>query len=297
MTSKPDEDEKLRDVKNILRHLQQIANTPGPAGDAVAPKVSTGILTDATPKSGDTPRPSANSIIDSIVAKGESAARSRSEAAQAKPAVVKPVATGRPVRQKHLGALALAMIALGAVAILGGDLIFKYWPSSTQPKRTAAPAPEAIKPPPAAPVKAGLSSAPAAIPVPAVAVTPARKPQEKPQEKPAEPLDCEAGTIAGNVMMDTPEAITANARQLMDNGHVEAARKMLLQRPIAATQDGAWLLARSYDPNFLTTVASGDATPDKKLAENWYRCWHDIGVRNGMVMNDKSLRRMIDAMR
>jgi hypothetical protein len=238
------------------------------------------------------------SIIDTIVAKGETAARSRNDFAQAKPAEVKPVATRRPVRQKHLGALALAMIAVGAVAVLGGDLIFKYWPSSTPAKRTVAPAPEALRPAPAAPIKAGISSpAPAAIPAPAVAITPARKPVEKPQEKLAEPLDCEAGTAAGNVMMDTPEAITANARQLMDNGHVEAARKMLLQRPIAGTQDGAWLLARSYDPNFLTTVASGDAKPDKKLAENWYRCWHDIGVRNGMVMNDKSLRRMIDAMR
>jgi hypothetical protein len=72
---------------------------------------------------------------------------------------------------------------------------------------------------------------------------------------------------------------------------------MLLRPDLAASQDGAWLLARSYDPNYLAAIQSPDASADKRQAEEWYRRWRDIAVRNGMVMDDLRLKRIINSMR
>ena len=83
----------------------------------------------------------------------------------------------------------------------------------------------------------------------------------------------------------------------MDGGHVAAARELLRQPDLLASQEGAWLLARSYDPNYLATVQSPDASPDKRQAEEWYRRWRDIAARNGMVMDDLRLKRIINSMR
>ncbi len=85
--------------------------------------------------------------------------------------------------------------------------------------------------------------------------------------------------------------------QLMDAGQIIAARRLLLRPDVIATQDGAWRLARSYDPNYLASVPSPDASSDKREAEEWYRRWRDIGVRNGMAMDDLRLKRIIDSMR
>jgi hypothetical protein len=87
-----------------------------------------------------------------------------------------------------------------------------------------------------------------------------------------------------------------NARRLMDAGHIVAARKMLLQPALAESQDAAWLIARSFDPNYLATVQSADATADKAQAEEWYRRWRDIGARDGAGMDDARFKRLIDAM-
>jgi hypothetical protein len=87
------------------------------------------------------------------------------------------------------------------------------------------------------------------------------------------------------------------ALHLMDTGHIIEARRLLLRPDVAATQDGAWRLARSYDPNYLAGVALADATSDRAQAAEWYRRWRDIGAGNGMVMDDLHLKRIIDSMR
>ena len=78
---------------------------------------------------------------------------------------------------------------------------------------------------------------------------------------------------------------------------IAAAREMLLRPDLAASQEGAWLLARSYDPSYLATIQSPDASADQQQAEEWYRRWRDIAVRNGMVMDDLRLKRIINSMR
>jgi hypothetical protein len=83
----------------------------------------------------------------------------------------------------------------------------------------------------------------------------------------------------------------------MSSGHIAAAREILVRRDLATSQEGAWLLARSYDPNYLATVQSPDAPADKRQAEEWYRRWRDIAARNGMVMDDLRLKRIINSMR
>ncbi len=88
-----------------------------------------------------------------------------------------------------------------------------------------------------------------------------------------------------------------NAHALMEAGRIMAARRLLSQPAVASTQDGAWKLARSYDPNYLASIASSDASSDKAQAAEWYRRWRDIGVRNGMVMDDARLGRLINSMR
>lgn len=86
------------------------------------------------------------------------------------------------------------------------------------------------------------------------------------------------------------------ALRLMDTGHIMEARRLLSRPDLVATQDAAWRLARSYDPNYLAGVPSPDATPDKVQAAEWYRRWRDIGAGNGMVMDDLHLKRIIDSM-
>jgi hypothetical protein len=87
-----------------------------------------------------------------------------------------------------------------------------------------------------------------------------------------------------------------HAHRSMESGHIVAAREVLLRPDLAASQEGAWLLARSYDPTYLATIQSPDASADPRQAEEWYRRWRDIAARNGMVMDDLRLKRIIKSM-
>src|SRR5947209_11627565 len=59
-----------------------------------------------------------------------------------------------------------------------------------------------------------------------------------------------------------PRAAIATAQDLLSRGQVQAARKQLLGLASADAADVAWMLARSYDPNFLATLSSADGSPD-----------------------------------
>ncbi len=83
---------------------------------------------------------------------------------------------------------------------------------------------------------------------------------------------------------------------MMDSGKIKAARELLLQPFLASTQDGAWLIARSYDPKYLATVVLPDAAGDKEKAAEWYGRWRDIGAQNGAPMDDAHLRRLIESL-
>ena len=84
---------------------------------------------------------------------------------------------------------------------------------------------------------------------------------------------------------------------MLSAGRVQAARKQLLAIASEDAADVAWALARSYDPNFLSTLPGPDAAPDIKEATRWYRAWHASAVRQGLVTESMSLERIIGAMR
>jgi hypothetical protein len=94
-----------------------------------------------------------------------------------------------------------------------------------------------------------------------------------------------------------PAAALQVAVGLMSAGQVQAAREELLRLALEDSVDAAWALARSYDPNFLATIRGADAGPDIAEAARWYRRWHAISVKQGLVADSVSVDRIIRSMR
>jgi hypothetical protein len=93
-----------------------------------------------------------------------------------------------------------------------------------------------------------------------------------------------------------PQAATEVAQDLLARGHVQAARKQLLASVSEGVADVAWMLARSYDPNFLSTIPAADAGADVEQATRWYRAWYAAAVAQGLVPNSVSVERVISSM-
>jgi hypothetical protein len=106
-------------------------------------------------------------------------------------------------------------------------------------------------------------------------------------------------TISSTPRAALPEPATALqvAVGLMTAGRVQAAREALLRLAPENSADAAWALARSYDPNFLTTVQGADGGPNIAEAARWYRTWHAISVKQGLVADSVSVDRIIRSMR
>lgn len=95
----------------------------------------------------------------------------------------------------------------------------------------------------------------------------------------------------------TVQAMLQSAQQNMAGGRVQAARRELVRIGPEASADVAWALARSYDPNFLSTIPTADAAPDIAEATRWYRTWHTLAVQEGLVADSVPLERIIRSMR
>ena len=108
----------------------------------------------------------------------------------------------------------------------------------------------------------------------------------------SEPVSRQAAALS-------PAAILDQAERLMASGDILSAREKL--RKSAQTRDSspeiALALARSYDPNFLRSVAHPNADPDVKQAEFWYRRWHEIAIKEGLVSDAVPLERILRSMR
>lgn len=87
------------------------------------------------------------------------------------------------------------------------------------------------------------------------------------------------------------------ALQLMAEGHILEARARLRRAAEAGSAEAALTLARTYDPNYLKSAPSPDAAPDVAEAEHWYRRWHELATRQGLVMDNARLERIINSMR
>ncbi len=89
--------------------------------------------------------------------------------------------------------------------------------------------------------------------------------------------------------------ILSDARTRLVNGDTLAARNILKD---GATQKAefAFLLAQSYDPNYLQSLPKRNAAPDRDQAERWYREWYDLATRSGLSLDPARLQRIINAM-
>lgn len=167
------------------------------------------------------------------------------------------VAAGRSVATGRLPA-AIALTTAGAFALLGLG-----WLTYSLAGHTAAPA--------AATANASPRG-PAIPPVEASVSPPALRPSR-------------------------PKAAAEIAQGLLAGGQVQAARKQLLGSASEGAPDVAWMLARSYDPNYLAAIPAADAAPDIEEATRWYRAWHAAAVSQGLIPNSVSVERIIASMR
>ena len=92
-------------------------------------------------------------------------------------------------------------------------------------------------------------------------------------------------------------AVLQRALHKMSSGRVQAARSELFSIDPEGSVDVAWALARSYDPNFLSTLSAADAAPDIAEAARWYRTWYALAVKEGLVADTVSPERIIRSMR
>ncbi len=271
MAAEENDDKDFREVKAVLRGLQRIGDHL-PQVEAASKNPGGAATTLENPANyEDVPR-----------LPGRSSERAPSRAG-IRLGDAESLADERPVQGRRLAALALAMLAAGTVIVLAGDLFIKYWPSFPSSR-------------PAAAIGGGVTSAVVTTERAGEKISTPTLPIETSRPVPqAGTIDDRAASWAVTTAPANPDI--ANAHLLMDSGHIAAAREMLLRPDLAASQEGAWLLARSHDPNYLATIHLPDASADKRQAEEWYRRWRDIGARNGMVMDDLRLKRIIDSMR
>ncbi|MCB1509851.1 MAG: hypothetical protein KDJ36_03020 [Hyphomicrobiaceae bacterium] len=138
-------------------------------------------------------------------------------------------------------------------------------------------------------------------PVVREAKSPARPAQpQRPLAENATPRAAGARAAAGvgAVAITGPAQAAEAAARLMSEGQVRKARSVLLrQSEKQLSPDVAWALARSYDPNVLRGISKPDASADIRQAERWYREWHRLAVAQGLVASTVSVDRLIRAMR
>jgi hypothetical protein len=271
MTAKENDDKDLREVKAVLRSLQRIEDHLPQVEVASKNRGSAATTLENPANCEDVSRPPGRSRERALSRAGIRLGDAES------------LADERPVQGRRLAALALAMLAAGTVIVLAGDLFLKYWPSLPSNR-------------PAAAISGGVTSAVVTAERAGAKIsTPTLRIETSQPVPQADTIDDRPVSSAVNAVPANPDIV--NAHRLMDSGHIVAAREMLVRPDLAASQEGAWLLARSYDPNYLATIQSPDASADKRQAEEWYRRWRDSGARNGMVMDDLRLRRIINSMR
>ena len=122
-----------------------------------------------------------------------------------------------------------------------------------------------------------------------------------PAGRAAEPKTLPNSTMAPRPNAPVPPApsttVLQGALRHMAGGRIQIARSELARIEPEGSADVAWALARSYDPNFLSTVPKADAAPDVPEATRWYRTWYTLAVKEGLVADSVSLERIIRSMR
>ena len=92
------------------------------------------------------------------------------------------------------------------------------------------------------------------------------------------------------------DARLTDARRVLSEGNISSARALLLRGGAEAHADVAFVLAQSYDPNYLQSLPNANSAPDPSEAARWYRKWYELAVRSGLEMDPGRLQRIINAM-
>jgi hypothetical protein len=90
--------------------------------------------------------------------------------------------------------------------------------------------------------------------------------------------------------------LITEARAFLSKGDVLSARTVLKRGGPEERADLAFLLAQSFDPNYVRNLPSANAKAERAEAERWYRKWHQLAVNSGLEMDSERLRRIINAM-
>jgi hypothetical protein len=117
-----------------------------------------------------------------------------------------------------------------------------------------------------------------------------------PAAAPAPPSPASPAPSENPPAADSRLALLQQGQKLMSEGDIKGAREALLQPAESGYPDAAFSLARSYDPNFLQSVANPNAGPDIAQAELWYRRWHEAAVKAGVVTDSLRLERILQSM-
>ncbi len=95
---------------------------------------------------------------------------------------------------------------------------------------------------------------------------------------------------------ESEAALLSGAHQLLSQGDVARARTSLLRGKPEARADVAFVLAQSYDPNYLQSLPNTNSLPDPSEAARWYKKWYELAVQSGLEMDAGRLQRIINAM-
>jgi hypothetical protein len=258
------DDDKLDEVKAILRRLQRIG-----AGDD-----------DGTAPAGPDGPPLRSDLRDNGTPHeiGTSPNRVNSPAAQdagvAKSGVERP--PGPRLRQVAFASVPVLLVVAGVA--------FTFWPKARNKLHGASPdkAVELNKPQP-----------------PPAVTEPQRTTAAIPQSDPPQPGAEGAQTRANGPRQPTDQTAEriSYAQRLIDEGKVAAGRDVLLDGLAEQNADAALALARSYDPNSVRLIPDADATADVEQAERWYRRWHEIATSDGLALDAERVDRIIKAMK
>jgi hypothetical protein len=92
------------------------------------------------------------------------------------------------------------------------------------------------------------------------------------------------------------DALLTDTRRLLSEGNISSARALLLRGGAEAHAEVAFVLAQSYDPNYLQSLPKANSAPDLSEAARWYKKWYELAVRSGLEMDPGRLQRIINAM-
>ena len=268
------EDEKLDEVKAILRRLQRIGTGDEEGAAPAAPE--------RTPPSREgSTREWTGHKVAAPPNRGKNPPPGRQDAS------VPEVATERRPSSRLWK---IAFMALPALLLVAG-LSFAYWPQGGEKPRPTSPPGETADLGKAQPSSTGTErqTTTAAIPL-----------SDQPQSGAGSSINLQAGEAAPAGPPPPSDQNTeriSHAQRLIDEGKIVAGRDLLLDGLAERQADAAMILARSYDPNSLRLIANADAAPDVEEAERWYRRWHEIAVSDGLALDTHRLDRIIKAMR